>query len=297
MVIFPEPRPWPDYELIDTGNFYKLERFGRQVVARPEPQAIWETAINFKDWDGLADAYFRKEKEGKQGNDEKGQWDVKPGTQRQWFVNYTAGDLDLVMKLSLTAFKHVGIFPEQVENWHFVHKTLCTIKVPRPLVLNLFAYTGGASLAARQAGSEVVHLDSVKPVVSWARENMEASKIDGIRWMVEDAAKFVRREGNRGNRYHGIILDPPAYGRGPEGEKWVLEDGIYNLLKNCRQILDPDHGFILLNLYSMGFSPLIAKNLLETIFEVPQAEAGELFLRDRAGRPLPLGIFSRFVRK
>ncbi len=168
---------------------------------------------------------------------------------------------------------------------------------PKPKFLNLFAYTGGASLACKQMGADVTHVDSIKPVLSWARENMEVSKLDGIRWMAEDALKFVKREARRGNFYQGILLDPPAYGRGPDGEKWILEEQIDDLLKSVKEILDPEEHLILSNLYSMGFSTLVIENLMNSIFDVPSdAESGELFLEDLSGRKLPLGVFHRYFR-
>ena len=159
--------------------------------------------------------------------------------------------------------------------------------------MNLFAYTGGATLAAKAAGADVTHLDSVKQCISWARENMEASNLDNVRWMVEDAFKFVKREAKRGNKYQGIILDPPAYGRGPEGEKWVLEDCLNETLQNCAEILDTN-GFLVLNLYSMGYSALQAETLLKSIFGNRNIEIGEFYFTDKANKKLPLGLFARF---
>jgi 23S rRNA (cytosine1962-C5)-methyltransferase len=162
-------------------------------------------------------------------------------------------------------------------------------------VLNLFAYTGAASLAARQAGADVTHVDAVRQVISWSRENMEASGLDNIRWVVEDAMKFVRREARRGNTYHGIILDPPAYGRGPDGEKWLLEEHLNELLKLCAELLEKEHYFLIINLYSLGFSALIVENLMLSHFgKRPNTEYGELYLPDSFGKRLPLGVFYRF---
>jgi 23S rRNA (cytosine1962-C5)-methyltransferase len=161
-------------------------------------------------------------------------------------------------------------------------------------VLNLFAYTGGASLAAKTTGADVVHVDSVKPVVGWARENMEASGLDNIRWVVEDVMKYVRREVKRGNLYNGIILDPPAYGRGPDGEKWVLEEDINELIQHCTALLSPEKSFLVLNLYSMGFSALVANNLIDSFFSnVAFREYGEFYFPDHSGKKLPLGTFLR----
>ena len=163
--------------------------------------------------------------------------------------------------------------------------------------MNLFAYTGGATLAARAAGADVTHVDSVKQVVTWSRENMESSNLDGVRWIVEDALKFVHREVRRGNRYDGIILDPPAYGRGANGEKWVLEENIGEMLECCAELLDREHGFLVLNLYSMGLSALLSRTALRQAFATTGSEEmGELYFSDSFGKELPLGTFCRFTR-
>ncbi len=292
------PQNWDEYELLDSGGFEKLERFGQYVLARPEPQAVWDKSLPETDWQ-RADALFRKEK----NNPDKGQWETKPGTPERWPMRYQTDALNLTFKVALSAFKHVGVFPEQAVNWDYIAGKTKALKNPSPLgegregvsLLNLFAYTGGASLAAKTAGAEVTHVDSVKQVISWSRENMEASGLDNIRWMVEDAMKFVKREVRRGNRYQGIILDPPAYGRGPEGEKWLLEEQINEMLKLCRQLLDPERHFFILNVYSLGFSSLIVDNLVRSCFGgVNNPEFGELYLEDSFGKKLPLGVFHRF---
>ena len=166
----------------------------------------------------------------------------------------------------------------------------------KPKILNLFAYTGGASLASKQAGADITHVDSIKQVISWSRENMEASSLDNIRWVVEDALKFVKREAKRGNIYNGIILDPPAYGRGPDGERWILEEQINELLKTAEQILDKENYFLILNMYSMGFSSLIVENLIKCSFtQEKNHEFGELYLNDSFDKKLPLGVYYRFA--
>lgn len=288
------PQFWKNhYQLIDTGGFEKLEKFGDFVVRRPEPQAVWSKSLSEEEWVKRLDAYFRKEK----GSSEKGIWEVKSNVPEKWFMPYQSVQLNLLFKISLSSFKHVGIFPEQAANWEFLAEKIPLFKNPKPKFLNLFAYTGGASLACKQMGAEVTHVDSIKPVLSWARENMEVSKLDGIRWMAEDALKFVKREARRGNFYQGILLDPPAYGRGPEGEKWILEEQIDDLLKSVKEILDTEEHLILSNLYSMGFSTLVIENLMNSIFDVPtDAESGELFLEDLSGRKLPLGVFHRYFK-
>jgi len=292
------PLHFDDYELIDTGNFEKLERFGKYIIARPEPQAIWDKHFADSEWQQLAHAYFKREKQGRKDNienNEQGEWKLKKGMPDQWYLNYNYKSMQLKMNLRLTSFKHVGFFPEQVENWNFIYDTIQYFDQQELNILNLFAYTGGASLAARAAGANVTHVDSVKQVITWSRDNMEASRLDKIKWVVEDAMKFVHREVRRGNKYNGIILDPPAYGRGPAGEKWILEKSINELMKLCKILLEEKYNFLILNLYSMGLSPLIAESLIKTVFgEDRNLESGELYIPDGAGRKLPLGIFARF---
>lgn len=314
---------FPDYELLDTGDFEKLERFGRFVTRRPEPQAIWRRSLPETEWRRRADASFRRDLR----NEERGEWQLDPKMPDRWIVSYGYRGMKLRMRLALTSFKHVGIFPEQAANWNFIYDNVLRLRrtetaaepagreVPlagavaaasagsgasgaaAPRVLNLFAYTGGATLAARAAGAEVTHVDSVKPVVTWARENMELSALDGVRWIVEDALKFVRREVRRGNRYAGIILDPPAYGRGANGEKWVLEENIGEMLECCAQLLEPRGAFLVLNLYSMGLSSTLARTAVRQAFGAPDEEQwGELCFTDLAGKVLPLGTYYRFIR-
>ncbi|HBL72237.1 MAG TPA: oxidoreductase [Bacteroidales bacterium] len=287
---------WTDYALIDSGGFEKLERYGNYVLRRPEPQAVWPKRLAEKDWVNQAHAWFKRQKGASVGDTgERGEWLIKPDMPDRWTVRYTDLETPLIFRLSMTAFKHIGLFPEQVENWRFVYQRTRALHTAEPAVLNLFAYTGGASLAAAAAGAVVTHVDAVKPVITWARENAEASGLSTIRWMVEDALKFVLREVRRGKRYQGIILDPPAYGRGPTGEKWVLEAQINPLLEACAALLEPD-GFVVLNLYSMGFSPIIAANLLQHYFRrsFSTIEYGELTVTDETGLILPLSVFARF---
>ena len=300
MVQYLSPGNFSDYELIDSGGFDKLEQFGGYIIARPEPQAVWDKALPEKEWLESTGAYFRKEKDSKPDkpdNNEKGNWELKKNMPGQWFVGYDCKGTILKFRLGLTAFKHVGIFPEQAENWDYIYDCVTKTGATECKVLNLFAYTGGASLAARAAGAEITHVDSVKQVVTWARENMEASGLENIRWIIEDAAKFVQREVKRGKKYNGIILDPPAYGRGPEGEKWILEKSLPGLMKLCKQLLDEENAFLVLNLYSMGFSPLVAESILNSVFgKNIVVECGELFVTDRSARKLPLGVFARFCK-
>ena len=286
-----------DYELIDTGNFEKLERFGRYVTRRPEPQAIWRPSLAEEEWRRLSDASFLRDAR----SDERGEWRLREGMPSRWTVEYRYRGMRLRMRLGLTSFKHVGIFPEQAANWDFIYDNCLALagdgRTEAPRVLNLFAYTGGATLAARAAGAGVTHVDSVKQVVTWARENMEQSGLEGVRWIVEDALKFVQREVRRGNRYDGIILDPPAYGRGANGEKWVLEEGIGEMLACCAQLLESERAFLVLNLYSMGLSSTLARTAVRQAFGAPRTEQwGELCFTDRGGKELPLGTYYRFTR-
>ena len=284
-----------DYELLDTGDFEKLERFGRYVTRRPEPQAIWRRSLAEEEWRRTADASFRRDAR----SDERGEWRLAPGMPDRWVVEYAYKRMRLRMRLGLTSFKHVGIFPEQAANWNFIYDNCVRMRAEgrTPKVLNLFAYTGGATLAARAAGADTTHVDSVKQVVTWARENMEQSGLEGVRWIVEDALKFVQREVRRGNRYNGIILDPPAYGRGANGEKWILEDNIGEMLECCARLLEPRGAFLVLNLYSMGLSATLASTAVRQAFGTPfEEQFGELCFDDRAGKRLPLGTYCRFVR-
>ena len=285
---------WTEYELIDSGDFEKLERFGAYVLRRPEPQALWSKSMPEAEWVKLAHASFSRKSE---KDPENGHWSLVKGMPDRWMLPYRSKSLNLQCRLALTSFKHVGIFPEQAANWEYMAQALAGKQ--NASVLNLFAYTGGASLAGRQLGADVVHVDSIKAVVTWSRENMEHSRLDGIRWVVEDAFKFVQREVRRGKQYQGLILDPPAYGRGPNGEKWVLERQINELLALCAQLLAPRDSFLILNTYSMGLSPVITENLIREHFGTAAYEAsssGELLLTDRAGRQLPTGNYLRFQR-
>ncbi|MCE7039456.1 class I SAM-dependent methyltransferase [Dyadobacter sp. CY312] len=285
------PEQHTDYQLIDSGGFEKLERFGPYILSRPEPQAIWDKTLSVQEWEKQANATFKRDK----NSQEKGQWISKPDMPDKWTFQYRAGSLHLRAKLALSSFKHVGVFPEQATNWDYISKKLKQIPEDKPSVLNLFAYTGIASLAAKASGADVTHVDSVKQVISWSRENMELSGLDNVRWVVEDALKFVQREVRRGNQYNGIILDPPAYGRGPDGEKWLLEENLNEILRLCALLLKKKNFFFIINLYSLGFSALIVENLIKAHFgDQIHHEFGELFIPDSFGKKLPLGVFSRF---
>lgn len=336
---------WKDYELVDSGNGEKLERFGSYYIIRPEPKALWDRSMPLSDWERMAHTRFRPGAGfGKAGKEDSGTWERLKHADDQWYIQYHGAQkgLDFTLRLGLTAFKHVGVFPEQASNWEYIYRETsrlmrkgsdtsvqssgpaCHYAPHRPKVLNLFAYTGAASLAARAAGADVTHLDSVRQVVTWANVNMSASHLDGIRWVVEDAMKFARREARRGNVYDGIILDPPAYGHGPDGEKWKLDECLFEMMKTVSAILAPQNSFMVLNLYSNGFSPLLGETVVRETFGLnahasggvtctkatiagqgqktgqeesgPHIESGELALNDRFGRQLPLSIFVRLKR-
>ena len=293
MIHILSPSDFKDYELIDSGKGEKIERFGKYTLIRPEPQALWSPALPETEWRKMADAKFV------QDGSASGDWDRYNKTMPdQWVIGYNHGEMKLRFRLGMTRFKHVGIFPEQSVNWDFIFERCKAAaqggKVPK--VLNLFAYTGGASLAAKSGGADVIHCDSIKQVVNWADANMQLSKLDGIRWLVEDAFKFVLREAKRGNQYDGIILDTPAWGHGPKGEKWKLEDQIDELMGQVAAILAPQKSFLVMNAYSLGYSSLILENLGRSHFKpahTKNLQIGELCLPERSGRKLPAGITMR----
>ena len=286
------PENWNDYELIDCGDFEKLERFGNVILIRPEPQAVWGKGLSESEWTKLHHIRFK----GRSAT--SGEWIKKDQkTPDRWHINYKNKDITLKFRLALTSFKHLGIFPEQAVNWDYIIKCIRSFKTEQPKVLNLFAYTGGASLAACAAGAETTHVDSIKQVVSWANENQTLSGLENIRWTVEDALKFVKREVKRGRKYNGIILDPPAYGHGPNGEKWKLEDNIKEMMEDVVKLLDDEEHFLILNTYSLGFSSIIVENLIRSSFpKVQNLESGELYLQASSGYKLPLGVFGKFCK-
>lgn len=292
MIQLLSPQNWKDYELIDCGNFEKLERFGNVILIRPEPQAVWAKKYPESEWTKQHHIRFK----GRSAT--SGEWIKKDQkTPDRWHISYKNKDVKLEFRLALTSFKHLGIFPEQAVNWDYIIKSVKKFKTTQPKVLNLFAYTGGASLAARAAGAETTHVDSIKQVVSWANENQTLSGLENIRWTVEDALKFVKREVRRGRKYNGIILDPPAYGHGPNGEKWKLEDNIREMMDDVVNLLDEDEHFLILNTYSLGFSSVIVENLILSSFpDVQNLEIGELYLRASSGYKLPLGVFGKFCK-
>lgn len=285
------PKNWQDYELIDCGNFEKLERFGNYITIRPEPQAVWPKILKESDWEKQVHVKFVPK------SSSSGEWKKMKQMPDQWVIKYKLGkEKELSFRLGLTSFKHVGIFPEQAVNWDTIYNYLC--KLNKPKFLNLFAYTGGASVAAKAAGADVTHVDSIKQVVTWANENMQKSNLDNIRWMVDDALKFVKKELRRGNKYQGIILDPPAFGHGPGGEKWKLEDNIAEMMESVLQITDEHKHLLILNAYSLGFSALVPENLLRpfALINKSKLSIGELYLPANSGIKLPLGVWGKLEK-
>lgn len=290
------PSSWKDYELIDSGDGEKLERFGKYILIRPEPQAIWGKVLKEEEWKKLSHARFDREQKDKFRftDDVKGGWTRKPGMEESWNVRYAHNDLNIQLRLALTGFGHVGIFPEQGQNWNFIYDTIKSWQVNTPRVLNLFAYTGAASVVARYAGADVVHCDASRPGINWANQNMQLNGLSDIRWVYEDALKFVKREVKRGNKYNGIIMDPPPYGRGPEGEKWTLQEKLNELAQMAAQLLQKKDHFFILSMYAVGLSPIVGLNVVKSHFDVEDIEYGEFFLKSKHDRDLPMGTFLRF---
>lgn len=290
------PSSWKDYELLDSGDGEKLERFGKYILIRPEPQAIWNKTLSDQEWKQAAHAKFVREQKDKFrfSDDVKGGWSRSPGMPEHWQVNYEYNQLKLTLRLALTSFGHVGVFPEQGSNWNFIYDTITGFKISNPRVLNLFAYTGAASVVARSAGAEVIHCDASRPGINWANQNMQLNNLDNIRWVYEDAFKFVKREAKRGNKYNGIIMDPPPYGRGPEGEKWTLQEQLNELIQLSSQLLEENNNFFILSMYAIGLSPIVGLNIAKTYFDIKDEECGEFFLHSKESKHLPMGTFLRF---
>ncbi len=279
--------PWPDYELLDSGENMKLERFGEVVLARPETQAVWKKSRP-KVW-GRADATFTSPS----GPGEKGTWEMKRSVPKAWELAW--GPVRFTARL--TGFKHVGIFPEQAANWQWISERCHALREPK--ILNLFGYTGIASLVAAEAGASVTHVDASKQSLDWAHENARLSKLgeDKIRWISDDVLSFVKREVRRGAKYDGIVLDPPAFGRGTKGEVWKVERDLAELLHALTQLLAEGPGsFFLLNGYAAGYSSRSFTQAVEGEFN-HTVESGEMHIKESGSeRVIPSGIYVRFVR-
>ncbi len=246
---------WTDYRILDTSDGEKLEIWGGRILVRPDPQIIWKPEKNAALWNKADAVYHRSEKGG-------GRWEYKKNLPESWTISY--GELKFIIRP--TGFKHTGLFPEQAVNWDYMADKIQRAKRPVK-VLNLFAYTGGATLACANAGASVSHVDASKGMVQWARENAALSGLDDkpVRWLVDDCEKFVKREIRRGNFYDAVVMDPPSYGRGPGGEIWKLEDQIYGLVKTCAAVLSDNPLFFVLNSYTTGLSPSVMAYILHDI--------------------------------
>jgi len=290
------PISWKDYELVDSGEGEKLERFGKYTLIRPEPQAIWSKVLSEAEWNKLSTARFQREQKDKFrfSDDVTGGWTRGKSMPESWQVNYQYNELKLSLRLALTSFGHVGIFPEQGSNWNFIYDSIKSWNVPDPKILNLFAYTGAASVVAKLAGADVTHVDASRPGINWANNNMQLNSAKDIRWVHEDALKFVKREVKRGKKYNGVIMDPPPYGRGPDGEKWTLQEKLNELIMLSIQLLENKNSFFILSMYAVGLSPLVGLNIAKTHFKVAEHECGEFFLKSTQGKDLPMGTFLRF---
>ena len=295
-------KPSEDYKLLDSGDGEKLERYGKVVISRPDPQALWNKSLPKEEWEN-AHAIFARETKGKEGEKKTtADWKIKGGTPEKWEINFA----DLKFWIKPTPFKHTGLFPEQSKNWKWVSEIITAQKSVTPdlklTILNLFGYTGGATLAASEAGAEVVHLDASRAAVTWAKENADLSGLSekSIRWIVDDARAFLKREIKRGNTYDGIIMDPPTFGRGPNGEVWKIEEDFSDLLNLCKQVLSKEPLFFLINGYAAGYSALSYKNTLQELMKdwKGTVEAGELAISESSTqRLLPAGIFARWKAK
>jgi 23S rRNA (cytosine1962-C5)-methyltransferase len=286
---------WQDYEVLDCSDGEKLERWGRYNLLRPDPQVIWNTPHNHAAWKKLNAHYHRSSKGG-------GEWEFFD-LPEQWTIDYeTSVGAKLTFNLKPFAFKHTGVFPEQATNWDWFSSIIKKESEKRPIkVLNLFAYTGGATLAAASAGASVTHVDASKGMVTWAKENAVSSGLGDapIRWLVDDCRKFVEREIRRGNKYDAIIMDPPSYGRGPKGEIWKIEESIFPFIELCTQVLSDDPLFFLVNSYTTGLQPAVLKYMISTALKDfdGTVEAEEIGLPVTAsGLVLPCGASGRFYK-
>lgn len=281
-------REWKDYELIDTGNGEKLERWGSIVLRRPDPQVIWPLLNENLQWKN-ADAHYHRSATG------GGEWETKGKLPDRWTIHYK----NLSFYIKPTSFKHTGLFPEQAINWNWIMDKIQT--ADRPIkVLNLFAYTGGATAAAAAAGAEVCHVDAAKGMVQWAKENIQLSGLGErkVRFITDDVFKFVQKEQRRGSLYDAIIMDPPAYGRGPNGEMWKLETDLFPFLNICMSILSAKPLFVIVNSYTTGLSPTVLKNLMTLTLKAKfggTITSGEIGIPvTSSGLVLPAGILGRW---
>ncbi len=277
---------WKDYECIDTANGEKLERWGDVVLCRPDPQVIWDTKASPELWK-TADAHYHRSSSG------GGKWEYRKEIPEQWVVRYK----NLAFNIKPMGFKHTGLFPEQAVNWDYMMDKISTRKGAK--VLNLFAYTGGATVACAKAGAAVTHVDASKGMVQWAKENAKLSGLQDapIRYLVDDCMKFVEREIRRGNKYDAILMDPPSYGRGPGGEVWKIEDSICQFVRRCTLLLSDDPLFFIINSYTTGLAPTVLINLMKMCLPEGKTQSSEIGLKiTSSDMVLPCGATCRWEK-
>lgn len=290
---------FPDFELLDTGKGFRLERWGEAFLARPDPQIIWERSLRDEEWDKAWATY-------KAGSNDKGRWEIKKPIPHAWIVKY----LDVKFSLRLSPFKHTGLFAEQAAQWEWMKDRLKIKDLglknkdsninPKSKILNLFGYTGGATMVLAKAGCQVTHVDASKPAITWANENHKLNALpkESVRWILDDAVKFVSREVKRGAQYDGIIMDPPAFGHSPTGKTWKFNHDLPALLSNCVKLLSPNAKFLVINAYATNSSALALNNLLEDSIDGTKGkiEFGELCLKQKNSRLISTGIFARWSK-
>jgi 23S rRNA (cytosine1962-C5)-methyltransferase len=291
-------QPW-DFELLDTGNGYRLEKWGGVILARPDPQIIWTKSLPDSEWKKAWAIFGNRgthadSVRGSNAESTNGKWDIKKALPAPWTITWN--NISFLLKLS--PFKHTGLFAEQAAQWDFMIKKLENSKIKKLKILNLFAYTGGATMVLAKHGCQVTHVDASKPSLNWANENYKVNNLlkENVRWILDDAIKFVKRELKRGVRYDGIIMDPPAFGHGPTGKTWKFNDDLPGLLSDCVQLLSPQAKFLIINGYATNSSALALNNLLDDATKKinGKIEFGELCLQQSSGRMISTGIFARW---
>ncbi len=285
-----------DFELLDTGSGFRLERWGDVILQRPDPQIIWEKSLPDAQWDKAWAVYRSRGKHAESNTEERGNWEIKKPMPRPWMVVFD----NVKFSLKLSPFKHTGLFAEQAAQWEFMSDKL-KVTSDKLKILNLFAYTGGATMVLAKAGCIVTHVDASKPAITWANENHKLNNLpaDSVRWILDDCVKFVKREVKRGAKYDGIIMDPPAFGHSPTGKTWKFNDDLPGLLNDCVQLLSEEAKFLIINGYATNSSALALNNLLADALQSKpgKVEFGELCLKQKNSRMISTGIFARWQVK
>jgi 23S rRNA (cytosine1962-C5)-methyltransferase len=305
MILETYEKKW-DFELLDTGDGFRLERWGEAILARPDPQIIWQKSLPQSEWQKADAIFVNRGKDTESEGERRGQWEIKNHLPDPWTINFN----NLKFLLKLSPFKHTGLFAEQSAQWNWMMSRL-QIKEPKSKtdsdnlnpkfkILNLFGYTGGATMVLAKAGCFVTHVDASKPAITWANENHALNNLpaDSARWILDDAVKFVKREVKRGTQYDGIIMDPPAFGHSPSGKTWKFNDDLPELLQLCVQLLSPKAKFLLINGYATNSSALALNNLLQDAMRERSGniDCGELCLKQTNGRTISTGIFARWSK-